>query len=169
VGRFRQFVNAGRGTQANPPAEGDGVHPLISGSGWHSSWNTSLALDTPALKSNLNCNSVFQTWTETAGINESKPIDCLDWYTAFAFCAWDQGRLATEAEWNYAASGGSEQRYYPWSSSLEPTVLDDSYAAYGGTSGILKVGTKSTKGDGKWGHADLAGNVWEWTLDWYES
>ncbi|AUX45468.1 uncharacterized protein SOCE26_069590 [Sorangium cellulosum] len=36
------------------------------------------------------------------------PINRLDWYMALAFCAWNGGRLATEAEWNYAASGGSE-------------------------------------------------------------
>jgi len=29
------------------------------------------------------------TWTDTAGSNENQPVNCLDWYTAFAFCAWD--------------------------------------------------------------------------------
>ncbi len=66
------------------------------------------------------------------GATKTKPINCLDWYTAFAFCAWDGGRLATEAEWNYAASGGSEHRYYPWSKPATSTAIDDSYAVYCG-------------------------------------
>jgi sulfatase modifying factor 1 len=167
VGRFRVFVNAGMGTQASPPADGTGAHPGITGSGWNSTWDTKLPANTAALKTALRCHAAYQTWTDTAGSNESKPVNCLDWYTAFAFCAWDGGRLATEAEWNYAASGGSEQRYYPWSSPATATTIDDSYAVYcGGTCSIQNVGSKSPKGDGKWGQSDLAGNAWEWTLDW---
>jgi formylglycine-generating enzyme required for sulfatase activity len=169
VGRFRAFVNAGMGTQTSPPASGAGAHPLITGSGWESTWNSYLPADTPGLTSAMKCDSDYQTWTDTAGSNESQPQNCLDWYTAFAFCAWDGGRLPTEAEWNYAASGGSEQRYYPWSSPPTSTTIDDSYAVYcgGSCNSIQKVGSKSPKGDGKWGQADLAGNLVEWTLDWY--
>jgi formylglycine-generating enzyme required for sulfatase activity len=115
----------------------------------------------------LKCSPTDQTWADTAGANESRPLNCLDWYTAFAFCAWDGGRLPTEAEWNYAAAGGSEQRYYPWSSPPTSTAIDDSYAVYSGDS-TQNVGSKSPKGDGKWGHADLAGNVWEWMRDGYD-
>jgi formylglycine-generating enzyme required for sulfatase activity len=169
VGRFRVFVNAGMGTQKSPPAAGAGANPGISSSGWDSTWNTNLPVDTASLKTSLKCYSGYQTWTDTPGTNESKPANCLDWSTAFAFCAWDGGRLPTEAEWNYAASGGSEQRYYPWSSPPTSTTIDDSYAVYncGGTCSIQNVGSKSPKGDGTWGQSDLAGNVWEWTLDWY--
>ena len=168
VGRLRVFVNAGMGTQASPPAATAGAHPGITGSGWDSTWNTNLAANTAALTTNLKCWAGYQTWTDTAGSNESKPVNCLDWYTAFAFCAWDGGRLATEAEWNYAASGGNEQRAYPWSSPATSTTIDDSYAVYcGDTCSILNVGSKSPKGDGKWGQSDLAGDVEEWTLDWY--
>jgi formylglycine-generating enzyme required for sulfatase activity len=119
----------------------------------------------------MKCDSTYQTWTDAVGSNESKPVNCLDWYAAFAFCAWDGGRLPTEAEWNYAASGGNEQRYYPWSSPPTSTTIDDSYAVYcgGSCNGTQNVGLKSPKGDGKWGQSDLAGNVWEWTLDWYAS
>jgi formylglycine-generating enzyme len=105
------------------------------------------------------------------GGNESRPQNCLDWFTAFAFCAWDGGRLPTESEWKYAASGGSEQRYYPWSDPPTSETIDDSYAVYCGGScrSTQNVGSKSPKGDGKWGQSDLAGNVSEWTLDWYTS
>jgi sulfatase modifying factor 1 len=171
VGRFRQFVEAGMGTQVNPPAAGAGAHPLIAGSGWDSAWNTELPADTAALKSEMVCDSVYfphsETWTDTTGGNERMPMNCLDWYTAFAFCAWDGGRLPTEVEWDYAASGGSEQRYYPWSSPASSTTINESYAVYctGSCSGPLNVGSKSPKGDGKWGQSDLAGNLGEWTLD----
>ena len=175
VGRFRQFVSAGMGTQANPPAPGAGANPLIPGSGWDSTWNTNLPANGAALIAARKCFGGLGeniTWTDTAGSNESKPMNCIDWYTAFAFCAWDGGRLPTEAEWNYAASGGSEQRYYPWSSPPTSTTIDASYAVYcddadfiAGACVVHKVGSKSPKGDGKWGQADLGGNLLEWTLD----
>ena len=168
VGRFRAFVNAGMGTQQRPPAENAGAYPKIAGSGWSATWNAHLPPTTAALKAALKCQVGYQSWTDTPGGNENKPLNCLDWYSAFAFCAWDGGRIATDAEWHYAASGGSEQRYYPWSRPPTSTTLDDSYAVYcgGACRSLQNVGSKSPKGDGKWGQADLAGNVWEWTLDW---
>jgi formylglycine-generating enzyme required for sulfatase activity len=168
VGRFRMFVKAGMGTQKSPPREGAGAHPKIAGSGWRTEWNSKLAVDTTALKAATKCYASYQTWTDEPGSNENKPQNCLDWFTAFAFCAWDGGRLASEAEWNYAASGGAEQRYYPWSNPPNSTVIDESYAAYCGGACLspLNVGAKSPKGDGKWGQSDLGGNAWEWTLDW---
>lgn len=167
VGRFRAFLNAGLGTQARPPADGAGAHPKIAGSGWSPTWNASLAPNTAALAAALKCHAAYQTWTDSAGDNENRPVNCVDWYTAFAFCAWDGGRLATEAEWNYAAAGGDQQRYYPWSSPPRSTIIDDSYAVYcGGSCSLRNVGSRSPKGDGRWGQSDLGGNAWEWTLDW---
>jgi formylglycine-generating enzyme required for sulfatase activity len=183
VERFRAFVNAGMGTQLSPPLPGSGGHTQIAGSsGWDASWNTSLVANTAALVAVVKCNSVFQTWTDTPAANEHRPMNCITWFEAMAFCAWDGGFLPTEAEWNYAAAGGDQQRAYPWSmpaGSLTP--LDSSHASYyvgpncvgDGTAGcavtdLVAVGTKPA-GDGRWGQSDLAGNVWEWTLDWATS
>lgn len=163
VGRFRQFV---AGYPGNKPAAGAGEHPLITGSGWQTEWDASLALDQAALKVAVKCDSMQQTWTDMPGSNENKPINCINWHEAFAFCAWDGGRLVTEAEWNYAAAGGNEQRAYPWSNPPNSTTINSSYAVYNGAE-LDGVGSKSPKGDGKWGQADMGGGVWEWNMDWY--
>ena len=185
VGRFRQFVDAGMGTQASPPSSGAGAHPNIADSGWDPSWNGILVADTPALNVEaIDCATPYQTWTNTPSANENRPMNCITWYEAMAFCTWDRGFLPTEAEWNYAATGGSEQRAYPWSSPPGLLGIDGTRASYGDSLGncygagttlhpctvtdLMVVGTKQA-GDGRWGQSDLAGNVWEWTLDWYAS
>lgn len=96
----------------------------------------------------------------------------MDWFEAFAFCVWDGGRLPTEAEWNYAAAGGSQQRVYPWGAAA-PDCTYANASLNGGdwcshnNIDAATVGYRSPKGDGRWGHADLAGNVDEWAVDWY--
>lgn len=174
VGRFRAFVQAGMGTQANPPPAGAGAHAKISGSGWDSSWNARLVGDTGTLTTAVKCNVTFQTWTDTPGASEHRPMNCITWFEAMAFCAWDGGYLPSEAEWNYAATGGEQQRAYPWAT----LTIDGSHASYydgtncvgDGLAGcaatdLVPVGTKPD-GDGRWNQSDLAGNVAEWTLDW---
>jgi len=90
-------------------------------------------------------------------------MNCIDWYEAEAFCIWDGGRLPTDAEWNYAAAGGTQQRAYPWGSAAPDCTYANSSGCVGGAN---RVGSESPKGDGLYGQADLAGNVWEWVQDW---
>jgi formylglycine-generating enzyme required for sulfatase activity len=169
VGRFRKWVDAYDG---NPPGkEGDGAHPLIPGSGWQAAWAQQLPKDQASLKSALNCSLTYQTWTDSAGANEAKPINCVDWFQAFAFCLWDGGRLPTEAEWEYAAAAGSENRLYPWGGQAPDktlAVFNCNYSDADHSCWVPSVGS-TPAGKGKWGHQDLAGSVYEWNLDWYDS
>lgn len=173
VGRFRQFVAAGEATQETTPAQGIGAHPKYLNSGWDADdFFAALAADRAALDTALACSDELRsTWTLEVGDNENKPINCVTWYEALLFCAWDGGRLPSEAEWNYAAAGGDEQRMFPWAD--PPGEIDLDLAVFGcpdgmpgcpvGTS-IAPAGAKSN-GAGRWGHYDLAGNVAEWVLD----
>jgi formylglycine-generating enzyme required for sulfatase activity len=166
VGRFRAFVDAGRGTRAAPPAPGAGAHPRVAASGWDPAWDAKL-VEAGGLPAALECGG--ETWTDAPGAHENLPINCIDWFEAFAFCAWDGGFLASEAEWELAAAGGDEQRVYPWSAPPSSKTIDDTFAVYcGATCELQPVGSRSPKGDGRWGHADLAGEVWQWNLDWFE-
>ena len=170
VGRFRKFVSSGQGTQANPPQEGAGAHPLIPSSGWYTYYNDYLppAGGYPAA---LKCDDMFdgETWTDAAGTNENRPIDCLVWYEAFAFCIWDGGFLPTDLEWGYAASGGDQQRVYAWPNVGGVGVIDCEYADIAecadGDVKPVAVGSKLPQGAGRWGHAGLNGGVFEWILD----
>jgi formylglycine-generating enzyme required for sulfatase activity len=170
VGRFRKFVNVYVSNTASAPADGAGVNPAIAGTGWQSAWDTNLPATPAAFKAFLKGGS-YQTWTDNVGANENLAINYVDWYEAFAFCIWDGGRLATESEWEYAAAGGAENRIYPWGATAPDCTYANFYtgSAYcgpGATPAVAPVGSY-VPGNGKWGHADLAGNVWEWVFDGY--
>ena len=132
------------------------------------------------------------------------PMVQVSWYGCVAFCNWksqQEGlegcydlltwdcdftkngfRLATEAEWEYAARGGNQSPYYryPWGDTFDGSMANywvsgDPYetGAYPWTTpvgyydgGQTPAGTDMANGYGLY---DVAGNVWEWCNDWYGS
>jgi formylglycine-generating enzyme required for sulfatase activity len=102
------------------------------------------------------------------------PVVHIAYADAEAFARWAGKRLPTEAEWEFAARGGLSGALYPWGNEFRKDGRfmanthqghfpnEDTHADhYGGIAPVAKFPPNG------YGLYDVAGNVWEWTSDWY--
>ncbi|MCX5797543.1 MAG: SUMF1/EgtB/PvdO family nonheme iron enzyme [Elusimicrobia bacterium] len=127
----------------------------------------------PAHVSDGSCNvwtgSRYRKGTLPASLQgDAQPVVCVDWDQAQAYAKWAGGRLPSEAEWEYAARSGGRDRDYPWGD--EPATCERAVMGDGGNgcgrNASWPVCSKP-RGNTSQGLCDMAGNVCEWTQDWF--
>jgi formylglycine-generating enzyme required for sulfatase activity len=133
-------------------------------------------------------NDHFQWWSYVKGANwrhpegpksnlkgrEKYPVVQVAYPDAEAYANWAGKRLPTEAEWEFAARGGLAGKRYPWGNEFQPSgkwmanthqghfpVTDTGADGYVGIAPVAQFAPNS------YGLYDMAGNVWQWTSDWY--
>jgi len=132
-------------------------------------------------------NLLTDKWEPGAKVTEgfiggNKPMLCVDWEEAQTYCAKQGKRLPTEAEFEYAARAGTRTKYFwgddpaqgcQYANGSDQTVLSNGgywnskmNCSDGYGDAVAPVGSYQPN---PWGLYDVAGNVWEWTSDWYGS
>jgi len=137
----------------------------------------------------VNLSDPYQWWTYLRGADWmhprgpgsslqglwKHPVVHVSFADAQAYAAWAGKQLPTEAEWEYAARGGLDGAAYVWGEEYMPggKPMANTWQGEFPWQNLAEDGYEWTSPVGSfppngYGLYDMAGNVWEWTLDWYQ-
>jgi formylglycine-generating enzyme len=130
----------------------------------------------------------FQWWGYVKGANwrhptgpkssidgrEGYPVVQVAYEDAEAYAKWAHKRLPTEAEWEFAARGGLAGKPFVWGEKFRPNGkwMANTYQGHfpyqdAGSDGFVGLAPVAQYAPNGYGLYDMAGNVWQWTSDWY--
>lgn len=181
--QFQEFVTATAYltiAERTPKAEdypGVPLDKLVAGSACFSPPSGTVPLDNP-----------FAWWTYQPGANwqhpegpgtdvkgrEDHPVVHIAWTDAVAYATWAGKRLPTEAEYEFAARGGPDQKRFAWGDELKPNGKWPANIWQGrfpsddtGEDGYRSTSPVRAFPPNGFGLYDVSGNVWQWSADWY--
>jgi formylglycine-generating enzyme required for sulfatase activity len=132
----------------------------------------------------------FRWWNYVAGANwrhpegpnsdiktrMNHPVVHIAYEDAVAYCNWAGKRLPTEAEFEFASRGGLDRKRYAWGDEFMPAGKHMANTFQGhfpdtntGEDGFVATAPVGSFPANRYGLFDMAGNVWEWTSDWYRA
>jgi formylglycine-generating enzyme required for sulfatase activity len=136
----------------------------------------------------VELNNHYQWWSYVKGANwrhpegpksnlkghEKYPVVQVAYDDALAYAKWGGKRLPTEAEWEFAARGGLSGKRYPWGDDFQPNGKWMANTHQGhfpntdtGDDGYVGLSPVAQFPPNAYGLYDMAGDVWQWTSDWY--
>jgi formylglycine-generating enzyme len=113
----------------------------------------------------------LQEFDDDTFTKDNHPVVGIDWYDAYAYAKWVKKRLPTEAEWEKAAKG-TEDNIWPWGKEWKFALCNSGgYEWKGERDGYIYSAPVDAypEGQSPYGVYNMAGNVWEWTADDFDS